>query len=196
LYVNLGNAALNAERLGPAIIAYRRALEIDPTNSQALQNLGYARMSVPETYRWESSSGLMDTLFFWRALHSRSQIMGMAGICFLVAAALLALGLVRRNPLARNLAMLPMMCWLVLTLSTLAGRDANRHHDAVVVANELVVRSADSENSAPRLSTPLTSGVEVVVLRRRDRWSEVELSGGRSGWVRSSGIELAATRPL
>jgi hypothetical protein len=196
LYVNLGNAALNAQRPGPAIIAYRRALELNPTHTQARQNLGFARMLVPEIYRRESNSGLMDTLFFWTTLYARQQISGLAGISFLIAASLLAWGLIRRSPLLRNLALLPLVCWLVLVVSTLVTPHAVNDQEAVVVADELLVHSADSENSAPRLSTPLTSGVELVVLRRRDRWTEVQLSGGRSGWVRSSGLELAAAESL
>jgi hypothetical protein len=153
-------------------------------------------MAVPEVYRRESASGLMDTLFFWKALYSRGQISGLAGISFLLAAACFAAGLARRRPLLRNLALLPLVCWLVLVVSSSVNPDNSGDREAVVVADELVVYSADSENSAPRLSVPLTSGVEVVILRQRDRWTEVELSGGRSGWVRSSGIELATAGRL
>ena len=39
LYANIGNAALQAERLGPAVLAYRRALRADPDHARALQNL-------------------------------------------------------------------------------------------------------------------------------------------------------------
>ena len=47
LYANLGNAALQAERLGPAVLAYRRALLVEPSNSQARQNLEHARGLLP-----------------------------------------------------------------------------------------------------------------------------------------------------
>ena len=39
LYTNLGNAALQADRLGPAVLAYRRALLGDPDHPRALQNM-------------------------------------------------------------------------------------------------------------------------------------------------------------
>ena len=39
LYTNLGNAALQAEHLGAAVFAYRRALAIDPDHPRAEQNL-------------------------------------------------------------------------------------------------------------------------------------------------------------
>ena len=66
LYLNLGNAALQAERLGPAIAAYRRALALAPQNAQAHQNLVYARSLLPDWVRREESFRLIDSLFFWR----------------------------------------------------------------------------------------------------------------------------------
>lgn len=192
LQVSIGNAALQAERVGPAIVAYRRALAIDPTNAQVQQNLGYARSSVPEAYRRESTSALIDTLFFWRGLYTQGQILGMAAACFLLAALLCAIGIARKQFFVRNLALLPLLCWSGLIGSVVLGGKASAHDEAVVVASELVVRSADSENSVPRLSAPLTSGVEVTVLRARGRWTEVELPGVRSGWVLSSGVERLA----
>ena len=43
LYVNLGNATLQANEPGRAILAYRRALELQPGHAQALRNLEHAR---------------------------------------------------------------------------------------------------------------------------------------------------------
>jgi len=189
LNINLGNAALQAEHVGSAILAYRRALAIDPSNSQAQQNLVYARMAVPEIFRLESTSGLIDTLFFWHAVYSRSQITGFASICFLVAAVMFASGLIWRQPLARNLALVPVIGWAICLFSVFLSGDLGSQDAAVVIVNELVLRSADSENSPPRLSEALTGGVEVRILRQRDRWTEIELLGGRSGWVLNSGFE-------
>jgi len=48
LYTNLGNAALQAEHLGAAVLAYRRALAIDPDHPRAVQNLEYVRTLLPD----------------------------------------------------------------------------------------------------------------------------------------------------
>ena len=82
LLVNMGNAALQAERVGPAILAYRRALLLDPAHLQARQNLRYARAAIPESVRQESTSGLIDTLFFWRTLYPRHQVFDLGRTMF------------------------------------------------------------------------------------------------------------------
>ena len=48
LYANLGNAALQAEHLGAAVLAYRRALLVDPDHSRARQNLEHVRGLAPD----------------------------------------------------------------------------------------------------------------------------------------------------
>lgn len=189
LYVNLGNAALQAERLGPAILAYRRALLLDPAHAQTRQNLQYARSLLPAWIQRDAAAGLVDTLFFWRALYSQERIRTVAAICFLVAAMLLAASLLRRQPWIRHLAVVPLLAWLVLIVSVGAGGNERLRNEAIVIGQELVVHSADSENSPPRLSLPLPSGAEVKITRQRDRWTEIEIEGGRSGWVVTSGLE-------
>lgn len=189
LYVNLGNAALQAERLGPAILAYRRALLLNPAHTQTRQNLQYARSLLPAWIQRDTVSGLVDTLFFWRALYAREQIRTAAAICFLLAAILLAASLLRRQPWLRHLACVPWLAWFVLIVSVGVGGNDRLSHEAIVIGQELVVHSADSENSPQRLSLPLPSGAEVRITRQRDRWTEIEIAGGRSGWVITSGLE-------
>lgn len=190
LWVSLGNAAIQAENVGRAIVAYRRALDIDPSHSQALQNLDYARSTVPDWVRFADPTRLTDTLFFWQAIYSRTQITFAASLCFLIASALLATSLLRGAKLYRTVAVLPLAVWLVLSLSLYAGgRSTISGRSAVVVAEECIMRAADSNSSAARLSQPLPDGAELRLLGTRDRWSEVEVNG-RSGWVLSSALEL------
>jgi len=191
LYVNLGNGALQAERIGPAIAAYRQALALEPRQKQAAQNLAYARSLLPEWIRRESSSRLIDTLFFWRAALSGGQILVVAAGFFLVAALVFALGYFLGQPVVRLFAFVPLLGWLVVLTSVLLDQGNPREREVVVV-QETVVRAADSENAAMRLSQPLPSGAEVELMQQRGRWSEIQLPGGRSGWILSSAIAKPA----
>jgi tetratricopeptide (TPR) repeat protein len=189
LYVNLGNAALQAEHLGPAIAAYRRALALDPQHAQARQNLDYARSLLPDWARSEDSSHLIESLFFWRTMIPRGRLLVLGAGCFLLAAVLFAVGYAGRRPLLRNSAVVPLLVWVVLSASLVFGGDKDADRNVVVVA-ETTVYTADSENSAPRLDTPLPSGTELSLLEQRAQWSEIRLPDGhRTGWVLSSALE-------
>lgn len=188
LYVNLGNAALQAERLGPAIAAYRRALTIAPHHPQARQNLAFARGQLPDWARRDTGVGLIDSLMFWRTLWSRDQTLLASAACFFVAAVLVAVGVATRRTWPRTFALLPLLIWLVLLLSLQLTNDRDAQWNAVAVA-ETAVYAADSENSAPRMAKPLPSGTELSVVQQRERWIEVLLPDGRSGWVLASAVD-------
>lgn len=188
VYVNLGNAALQAEHVGPAIWAFRRALRCDPANLQAQQNLQFARSLIPQVFQRDQTTDMVTTLFFWNQMYSRSLILGIGACLFLVAAMAFAYGWAAGLAWVRNLALLPALGWLLCLASTWFVAEAPGA-EAVVVADEVILRSADSENSPQRLSEAMPSGVEVRVLRERERWTEVELPGGRSGWVLRSAVQ-------
>jgi tetratricopeptide (TPR) repeat protein len=187
LLVNLGNAALQAERLGPAIVAYRQALLLHPHHDQARQNLAFARSLVPDWIRRVETPGLLDTLLFWHAVFTPAQVALTASLCFLVAAIAFAWGYVSRLTLGRYLACAPLLAWGVL-MASLWWDQADDSPREVVVVNETVLRSADSEHAISRLANALPSGAEVELLQRRDRWAELRLGGGRTGWVLSSAL--------
>lgn len=186
LWVNLGNSAIQAGNTGKAILAYRRALEREPGHSQALQNLSFARASLPDWARRESEDALTDTLFFWRNLYSNDQIYLFMGIVFFLAALLVAIGIATKRSLLRNLAAVPVLLWAVLFASVVFD-NSNSKTEGVINSEYSMLHSADSENSPFRLANPLPDGTEVEILQERERWTEVRISG-KTGWVRSSNI--------
>ncbi len=186
LFVNLGNAALQAEHVGSAIVAYRRALLLEPGHRQAKQNLRYARSMVPNGTGAEETSDLIDTLFFWQTLASREQIQLVAACFFLLAATLFSIGFAGKRSWLCSLALVPLSIWLLLLLSTAPmGQTSD---EAVVVSGDTILHAADSENSASRLSQPIPDGTEVKILQTRDRWTEIQIAG-RSGWVLASSLQ-------
>ncbi len=183
LYNNLGNAALQATHIGSAIVAFRLATLVDPDNEQARQNLAYARGLVPNWCRYDDSDDLADSLFFWRKSVSHEYVSVLAAFVFLAAAGLLATGLLTGRPLFRGLAFATFGFWMLLIVPNYVFSDAPSDQ-AVIIADEVTLHSADSENSAAQLSEPVPDGAEVDLLQVRDTWSEIRIAG-RTGWVRS-----------
>ena len=112
----------------------------------------------------------------------------LGAVYFLFAAVLFAAGLARRHNVLRNLAILPLLAWLLVNMSLLTSRDEDADRNVVVLA-ETTVYTADSENSASRLGKPLPGGAEVSLLEQRERWSEIRLPDGRTGWVLTSTLD-------
>ncbi|MCB2262375.1 MAG: hypothetical protein LGR52_05460 [Candidatus Thiosymbion ectosymbiont of Robbea hypermnestra] len=190
LYTNLGNAALQAERLGPAILAYRRALTLDPDQPRARQNLHHARALLPAWVPKPAPEGALEGFFLWRHLLNPAEQAALAAFCFLLAALLFAFAIYRRSPLARNLAFLPLLAWLGLLLSATLETRAAGAEPAVLIANETIARAADSPNAPMRFAQPLPAGTEVEIRETRARWVHIILANGRDAWITRSAVEV------
>ena len=189
LYVNLGNAALGAERIGPAVIAYRRALRTDPNHRRARQNLQHARTLLPQWIPRPDEGENLGSLFDWTRGLRPADWLGLAALSFLITMVLTGIYLRTSKPSARNLAILFGILWMTILARTFAGRMKASTPVAVVVVAEVAARAADSVNAPIRFPDPLPSGTEVRIVDDRDQWIRVRLFDSREAWLPASAIE-------
>jgi len=189
LYTNLGNAALQAERLGPAILAYRRALALDPDQARARQNLRHARTLLPAWVPKPKPEGTLEGFFPWRHLLNPAEQAAIAALSFLLAALLLAVAIHRRSPLTHNLALLPLLAWLGLLSSAAIQACAGSTDQAVLIADDTIARAADSPNTPMRFAQPLPAGTEVQIRETRAHWVHILLANSRNAWVTRGAVE-------
>jgi len=187
-----GNAALGARDLGRAVLAYRRALALDPGLSRARLNLAWARgrLSSAAPVPGGGGGGADSLLAGVRALPARSRLLFAAGL--FAAAALL---LVPTGPTARGLrlsAATLALAWAGLLASVLLEPDPRL--DAVLLREGVVLRSADSAGAPPVLGRPLPAGAEVRVVEERAPYARVELADGARGWVPASALGRVVMR--
>ncbi len=186
LLADWGNAAAGAGDLGTAVLAWRRALRIDPAHERARSNLSWARKQSPTWLPRPAGRGAVDTLFFWHERTTRAQRHLTAAIAFAFAVLLWLPWRIRRRTLLRRLSILPAALWLALVISLLVERDASR--DAIVITDQVVLRSADGTGAPAALSTPLPAGAEVTIREERPSWTRIALADGTTGWLPSSAV--------
>ncbi|MFN0060562.1 MAG: hypothetical protein ACKVX7_19065 [Planctomycetota bacterium] len=203
LYVNLGNAALQCERLGPAVLAYRRALEVAPSHRRARQNLEQARTLLPAWTRVEPRSSVVDSFFFWHHTLTRAERELRAGVAFVLAALLFAAALRYNRGGLRTLALVPLAVWLALVASLVVESLEPSQTSAVVIADEAIARAADAPAAQRAFAEPLPSGTEVAILECRENWRRIAIPNGRTAWldaaqlaeVQLAEVQLAEVQP-
>jgi len=62
---NAGNARYFAQDLGEAVLHYRRALALDPSNERSQSALSSIRETLPTAKRSSGTASLIESLFFW-----------------------------------------------------------------------------------------------------------------------------------
>ena len=187
LYTNLGNAALQAEHRGQAVLAYRRALALDADFSRALQNLEHVRTLLPGWVPRPEPAGVFDTFFFYRALPIAERALGGA-VAFALAGLLIALSIRFEQGVLRGVGALVLVVWALLVGSVVLDRSDEATRRAVLTADEAVARSADSALAPLAFAEPLPGGTEVTWLEQRSPWVRVRLANGRDAWVNESSV--------
>mgnify|MGYP000169678947 CR=1 FL=1 len=186
LLADWGNAALLAQEPGRAILAYRRALRLQPSLSRARRNVSFLREHLPDWLPRPRAGGTVESLLFWQQLLPVPYQHVALAAAVLLGIALLGLGGERRR-LGRMLTLIPGLLALAMTLSLITEHDASR--DAVVLGTGVTLRSADSMGAPPALGHPLPAGAEVTVGELRGDWTRVTLADGQNGWLPSSALE-------
>lgn len=190
LQYNMGNAHFRNGDLAQSIIAYERALKLDPSNKDARFNLEFANSQVQD--KIEAVPEFFLKAWFREAARVLSADMW-AIVSLLLFAAALGLALlfllgsssgVRKTGFF--LSMLSLVISIFALSFSLAGRkDALSADEAIVIRAVSSVKSSPARDSAVDLFV-LHEGTKVRVLDNVGEWSNIELSDGRQGWMRSS----------
>jgi tetratricopeptide (TPR) repeat protein len=185
LHFNDGNAQFKSGNLGRAIAAWRRAALLAPRDADIRANLEFARNQVQgETSRqtwWENSLATL-SLNEWTALAALA--FWLAFLLFAAAQLQPAWKQVLRTP-ARGFAIAAVFLCACLAAA------ATTHFSnsvAVVVLPDAVTRSGPFDDAQNAFA--VHDGAELAVLDQRNGWVQVSDGSGRSGWMKTSQVEV------
>ena len=191
LLVDWGNAALGGGDRGRAVLAWRRALAVDPGNERANRNLAWVRDRSPIWLPRPAAAGALDSLLFWRGRLSVAQGHWVGAGAFALAVALSIPWSRRRAKALRRLAVVPLVVWATATGSAVLSTGVS--NAGVLLADGATLRSADSVGAPPAFGNPLPSGTELTVLEERATWVRAALADGTQGWLPASGVARVGT---
>lgn len=192
LYYNLGNAYFKEDRLGEAILNYRRALRLSPGSDDIRYNLGVAEARTKDNI--EAIPEFFLTKWVRGVRHTMSCT---AWSVFSLVALVCALSLFLTYLLARRLSlrktgfygtMLAVVVFVVTTWFALGERrEMLDDSQAVVMSLSTAVKSSP-DKSATDLFV-LHEGTLVEITNRLDGWCEITIADGKKGWLESKTIE-------
>jgi len=179
LFYNLGNTYYRQEAWALAMLQYRRAWWLNPSDPAIQANLALAqrksRALLPE-YHWFERGALRLGLATWSLLFSIGIWTG--SVLMILSFYWIAVAL----PVRR----LALVAWLLslMALPALVVRGTmERNPEAVVITGEQTVRFAPLSDATEHFTAP--PGTLVRLGARRDGWVEIQ-TDGRRGWLPSS----------
>lgn len=190
LYYNLGNAQFKKGELAQAILAYERALRLEPNHKDAQYNLAFAQSRITDN--------IVEQDFFvssWvRAVRnslSESTWLILSICLFVLALVGLLLFLLGREPWLRKTAF--HVAWVALLFSLIAGLNAASLHKRDTLRNEAIITQGvvNAKSSPDRSGTDLFTvheGTKVLIRETIGEWSNISV-GSNEGWIRTSCLE-------
>ncbi len=197
VYHNLGNAHFRLGDYGAAILYYRRGLRLEPGGelAQSLErNLDTARRVLQSRYRASSESALIysDPIdVAWQIAHlmSADALAILFGVCWVLLFGLLIARRLQPSParVAARLAVFPGVA-LLLAGALVAMRLATdaSHVVGVVVVADAQLRDGPHPDAQGKA---VPEGLEVRLVGDVEGWVQVELAGGRRGWVKAAAVK-------
>ena len=213
LYYNLGNAYSQAGKPGLAVLNYERALRLDPSNSDARNNLAYTENLVLITNETLTEGKNLDPTpadpSFFQSMRlligrwSSNTWAGVAVFLFLLTLAGVSMYIFLSDVKLKKWGFFGSGICLILTgvsvwFSFISRSVSLDPAQAVLIANEVTLRAKAAED-APQVATPLSAGTPLQIVSVADGadgqpWAEVYLNSDYAGWIPEADIQRV--RPL
>ena len=194
LEYNLGNAFFKKGDIARAVLHYERASRLNPSDSDIRFNLDFARSRVQDKVE-EVPEFVLKTLMLKLCYITTSNVWAVLSLIFLAIALSLALMFflggtpgIRRGGFFGGIAAL-LVALMCLGFSLWQRSMSARSDEAIVVRPVTSARSTPSAETAKDLFI-LHEGTKVKILDNVGDYSDIELSDGRRGWLRTSDIEI------
>ncbi len=192
VYYNLGNAYYRKNESGKAILNYRRALRMDPSDEDVRYNLELCMSKT--TDRFDKPSEMFFVTWTRNLIHSRNANVWGAFALFALLGTLLfvALYLFSGRLLVRKAGFTIALLCCVLTLvfhifAYARGEKENASDEAVVIESAQVYDAPSLSSKKVRM---LHEGTTIFVLDGYAKdWLQIEMPDGSRGWLSAGDVE-------
>ena len=194
LYYNIGNVYFKLGDLGRAILFYERASRLSHNDDDVQANLDLARSLTADEIEPLPGFWVFRVVSWWVHLVPRFWLLLLVLGGYLISAGAAVLWVLRRGTALGDWGARVSLAFALVALVfgvNLAARDleVGMPEEAVVLADEVAVQSAPSDDSALQIFA-IHQGTKVRIDTRAEDWVEIVLEDGKVGWVPISALEV------
>ena len=193
LYYNLGNCYYKLNKVAPSIYNYEIALLIDPLNSDAQNNLVFAkRLTIDNIEELPKSLfQKIDEAFVKKLSYNQWSILSI--VFSILGVLLFLLFYFSYTPSKKRLFFVTSMLSFLLLIgsSVFAIKEYSFQQNsisAIVFAQEVEIKNAPTQNSENIFT--LHEGTKVNILESVDNWRKIRIADGKVGWILTDNIKL------
>ncbi|MCB5250969.1 MAG: SH3 domain-containing protein [Candidatus Cloacimonadales bacterium] len=194
IFYNIGNCYFRLNRIGLAILYYKKTLLIDSSHSLAKKNLNFALKFTLDKQDFESQNFISS--FLSRIYYSVS-LNTIAWLCliFFIVLIIIIHVFMQKNDSYEHTKKLLLIAIIILNVISISWGSARYYHfyhnnEAVITSSKVDAYSGPGE-SYTKLFT-VHEGLILRVNKIEATWTQVSLANGFTGWIRTSTYKTVA----
>ncbi len=194
IYYNIGNCYFRLNRIGLAVLYYKKALLIDSSHSLARKNLNFALKFTLDKQDFENQNFLSNII---NTAYQSLSLNALAWITLILLTGLVTVihAMIRKGQDYTHTKQMMLMIMLAFNLVFIAWSGTRFYHykhnnEAVISSSKVNAYSGPGENYT-KLFT-IHEGLIIKINKIDNAWTLVSLSNGFSGWVRTSTYKVVA----
>lgn len=200
LYYNLGNSYYRLGQLGNAIVAYERAIILDPRNDDALTNLEFVNTKITDKKGDNGTfiSNTFNTIIGYYHSNTWAIFAVIAFVAFLVAIALYVFSSVvslKKAGFFGGFVLLIIMI-VAIIFSSIAANNVTKRNKAVIIdPSTILSTSPRTPKDRSEEAMLLHEGTKVEILDSITepgglKWYDVKVDNTHRAWIKSTAIEI------
>lgn len=192
LMVNIGNCYFRMEELGNALVYYKKALKLDPTNEKAKRNLRYGKsLTVDAQSPMENDfiSRFIRTIFDSFSIKFLAVISIILFILIIAFINYLILKYRGREKTVQYFVLVILIVCFVFSFSLGIKKwyDFNNHFEGVLITESAIGFSGPGADFT-RVFT-IHEGNIFDIKESRDNWTLIQLNSGLGGWINNNNFQ-------
>ncbi|MEW6088199.1 MAG: SH3 domain-containing protein [bacterium] len=189
IYYNLGNAYYKTNKIGLAVLNYKKAHKLSPRDKDITANLAFMRERVVDQIKYEKNLPQI----IWEntiSILTANEWVILCTILYLIFMSLLIICVLKKDisdeiKFYKNMTFIIFCFVLIFSISSYI---AGRQMEAVITSDEVDVRNGPGENYSKGFI--LHEGTEVFVENDSGGWLEIILPNGLKGWIEKNNIQF------
>lgn len=193
LYYNLGNAYFKTGDVPSAIIFYEKAKRLDPADDDIDFNLKVSNQKIID------KTDVLPQLFYQRWWNNLTGLFSLDGwaiatiVFFAFTLFLFAVYFATRSIILRKVSFyVGIVIFLLSILSIVFALQQHQKlmekNEAIIFTPSVTIKSSPDEKGQDLFI--LHEGTKVGIIDNIGEWTEIRLSNGSVGWMRTSGLEV------
>lgn len=193
LFYNLANSYYKLNKVGPSIYNYEKALQLDPLNEDAQNNLVFAKRLALDRIEELPKSTLQKFNINYLSKLSYNQWAIITVLFSFIGALLFLLYYFTQTPVKKRLFFTTSTISFILLIISLAityhqYNKVMNTVEAIVYVPEISVKNEPTKNAEEAFI--IHEGTKVIVLDEVDDWKKIRLADGKIGWLKGGDIKV------